>query len=85
MTYSLVQLAAGSYDVVLDGEIVASIMRVKTQQGAIWYAELLEDLPGEKRPQPFQEIEHQFGSLEDICIWLGHPTVTQIRRDPWMS
>jgi hypothetical protein len=39
----------------------------------------------EKRPQPFQEIEHQFGSLEDICVWLGHPTVTQIRRDPWMS
>jgi hypothetical protein len=85
MTYRLIQLAAGSYDVILDGEIVASVVRVKIQQGATWYAELLEELPREKRPQPFQEIEHQFGSLEDICVWLGHPPVTQIRRDSSMT
>jgi hypothetical protein len=30
MTYRLIQLAAGSYDVVLDGEIIASVIRVKT-------------------------------------------------------
>jgi hypothetical protein len=75
MTYSLIQLAPGAYDLLLNGELMGSVVRVKTQQGATWYAELLEDLPRSKRPAPFIEIEHNFSSLEALCEWLGAPEV----------
>jgi hypothetical protein len=40
-----------------------------------WTAELLEDLPRNRRPVPFQKIEHDFPSLDELCAWLGHPPV----------
>ena len=45
MTYQLIQLAPGAYDLLLHDELMGSVVRVKTKQGATWYAELLEDLP----------------------------------------
>lgn len=75
MTYRLIQLAPGAYDLLLHGKLLGSVVRVKTKQGATLYAELLEDLPQDRRPTPFLEIEHDFPSLEALCGWLGDPQV----------
>lgn len=80
MTYHLIQLAPGAYDLLLHDTIVASIVRNGSRQPYTWTAELLEDLPRSKRPSPFREIEHDFPSLDELCAWLGHPTVKTSNR-----
>ena len=71
MPYTLSRLAPGSYDVLLDGAIIASLVRSGDRHNATWTVELLVDLPPEKRPAPFTETEHTFGSLEEAQKWLG--------------
>ena len=71
MTYSLSRLAPGSYDVLLHGEAIASLVRNGLSDNASWTAELLEDHPGGERPAPFTEPEHTFASLEEARQWLG--------------
>lgn len=80
MTYSLIQLAPGAYDLFLHDTIVASVVRSGLRQPYTWTAELLDDLPRSKRPWPFLDIEHNFPSLEELCAWLGHPNVTTNNR-----
>ena len=80
MTYRLIQLAPGAYDLLLDDTIVASVVRNGSRQPYTWTAELLEDLPRSKRPAPFREIEHDFPSLDELCAWLCHPTVKTSNR-----
>lgn len=76
MTYNLIQLAPGAYDLLRSGEIVGSVVRTGTgSKNTSWTAELLEDLPRNKRPAPCKEIEHTFPSLEDLRAWLGDPKV----------
>jgi len=75
MTYKLSRLAAGSYDVLLNGVIIASLVRSGDTDNATWTAELLVDLPPGERPTPFTEVEHAFGSLEEARQWLGHPEI----------
>jgi hypothetical protein len=77
MPYTLVRLAPGSYDVLLNGVIVASLVRSGDTHDATWTAKLLVDLPSDERPAPFTEIEHTFGSLEEAQRWLG--IITAIR------
>ncbi len=69
--YKLSRLAAGSYDVLLHGVIIASLVRSGDTDNATWTAELLVDLPAGERPAPFTEMEHTFGSLEEARQWLG--------------
>jgi hypothetical protein len=71
MTYRLSRLAPGSYDVVLNGVIIASLVRSGATYDATWTAELLVDLPPEEMPTPFTETEHTFDSLEEAQNWLG--------------
>jgi hypothetical protein len=72
MAYTLSRLAPGSYDVLLDGVIVASLVRNgRADRATTWTAELLEDVPSWRRPAPFTESEHAFGSLEEAQTWLG--------------
>jgi hypothetical protein len=71
MSYTLERLAPGSYDVVLDGRVVASLVRSGQTSDATWTAELLEDMPQGQRPAPFTEQEHAFSSLEEARAWLG--------------
>jgi hypothetical protein len=71
MAYALSRLAPGSYDVLLHGVIIASLVRSGETHSATWIAELLLDLPPEERPAPFTEMEHTFGSLEEAQRWLG--------------
>ncbi len=75
MGYRLSRLAPGSYDVLLHGVIIASLVRSGDTDNATWTAELLVDLPPEERPAPFTEMEHTFGSLEEARQWLGHPEI----------
>jgi hypothetical protein len=71
MTYTLLRLAPGSYDVLLDGVIVASLVRSGEKDYTTWTAELLKDVPSWRRPAPFTEPEHSFRSLEEAQKWLG--------------
>ncbi len=77
MAYKLFKLAPGSYDVALNGVIIAGLVRTETPSRHVttWTAELLIDLPAEERPAPFTEQEHQFGSLEEARSWLGDPII----------
>lgn len=75
MTYHLIQLAPGAYDLLLHDTVVASVVRNGSRRPYTWTAELLENLPQSKRPSPFREIEHDFPFLDELCAWLGHPTV----------
>ncbi len=75
MTYTVSRLAPGSYDVLLDGVIVASLVRSGSKDNVTWTAELLTDVPSWKRPAPFTESEHTFSSLEEARQWLGNPEI----------
>jgi hypothetical protein len=80
MTYNLIQLAPGAYDLLLNGEVMGSVVRTGTgSKNTAWTAELLEDLPPRKRPAPFTDVEHQFATLEEACVWLGSPSVKNNR------
>jgi hypothetical protein len=71
MPYTLSRLAPGSYDVLLDGVIIASLVRSGETNRATWTAELLMDVHPRRRPAPFTATEHIFGSLEEAQTWLG--------------
>jgi hypothetical protein len=69
--YHLFKLAPGSYDVILNGVILASLVRAGAGPNVRWTAELLVDLPREEMPRPFADLSHEFASLEEACRWLG--------------
>jgi hypothetical protein len=73
MTYRLSRLAPGSYDVLLNWKVVASLVRSGSISDPTWTAELLEDV--HPRPAPFTELEHTFGSLEEVRQWLGNAEI----------
>jgi hypothetical protein len=68
MTYRLNQLAPGSYDLLLNGEIIGSVVRSGSRGNDItWTAELLLDSPEKQRPKPFIQAEKTFKTLEEVC------------------
>jgi hypothetical protein len=71
MTYRLIQLAPGAYDLLLNGEVMGSVVRNGSLQPYTWTAELLEDVPRSRRPAPFKQVEHDFPTLEKFRAWLG--------------
>ena len=77
MPYTLHRLAAGSYDLLLDGEIVASLVRDISDHGHVrkWQAELLSDTP--PLPAPFTKSVHCFKTLEEAVAWLGDATIAE--------
>jgi hypothetical protein len=75
MTYTLIQLAPGSYDLVLDGAIVGAVVRGGTRIAPVWIAELLSEGQPTQRPDPFTELEHEFASFQELRRWLGNPPV----------
>jgi hypothetical protein len=81
-TYRLVRLAPGSYDVKLEAQIVASLVRDghHGHHAVTWYAELLDEtMP---RPSPFTEPVHQIASFDEAAAWLGNPDVVMLERAP---
>ena len=79
MTYRLIRLAPGSYDLELDGQIVASVVRDgdRGHHAVRWVAELLDETG--PRPEPFSEAVHEFGSFDDVTRWLGQPDLAMPR------
>ena len=75
MVYRLSRLAPGSYDVLLNGVIIASLVRSGETDNATWTAELLLDLRPEERPAPFVDMEHTFSTLEEARQWLGNAEI----------
>jgi hypothetical protein len=73
--YKLIRLAPGSYDVFLDGVVVASLVQARGDR-PVWVAELLLDLPFSERRPPFKRLEHTFTSLDEAQAWLGNAEVT---------
>jgi hypothetical protein len=71
MTYRLTKLAPGSYDVWLNGTIVASLVRSGQTDDARWTVELLDEFEPGEMPTPFTAPEHTFASLEEARVWLG--------------
>lgn len=70
MTYKLSQLAPGSYDVLLDGTVIASLVRSGQTESSTWTVELLEEVLPSDMPMPFTAHEHAFGSLKETWQWL---------------
>ena len=79
-TYRLIRLAPGSYDVEVEGAVVASLVRDGNHghHGVTWYAELLDETG--LRPLPFTEPVHQFASFDEAAAWLGNPDVVMLER-----
>lgn len=73
MAYTVEQLAPGSYDVLLDGVVIASLVRNVHRSGPAdtWSAELLNEMPAIKRPVPFTNQRHVFKSRPAALEWLG--------------
>lgn len=71
MTYILRRLASGSYDLLLEGELVGSVVREVARSGCVqgWRAELMNDAP--PMPIPFTQETHEFKSLRAAVAWLG--------------
>jgi hypothetical protein len=80
LTYKLIRLAPGSYDVFLDGVVVASLVQARDDR-PVWVAELLLDLPIGERPAPFKRLEHTFTSLEEAIAWLRNPEIVETPPD----
>ncbi|KQS69325.1 hypothetical protein ASG32_29500 [Methylobacterium sp. Leaf361] len=75
MTYTVRQLAAGSYDVLLDGAVVASLVREVGRSDAVWgwLVELLDETSPAERPAPFTAQQHAFRIRAEALKWLGIP------------
>ena len=71
MTYTVEQLAPGSYDVLLDGRLVAALVQGIDGQGAGWRIDLLDEMPLSERPLPFTGQIHTFPSQSAALDWLG--------------
>jgi hypothetical protein len=75
-SYKLFKLAAGSYDVALNGVIIAGLVLSETPSRVrTWTVELLLDLPSDERSAPFTDLEHHFGTLEEAQACLGNPAI----------
>ncbi len=74
--YTLARLAAGSYDLELDGEVIGGLVRIRGTP-IRWCAELLTTDTGAPKPPPFDALEHFFPTFEDALQWLGNPKVRQ--------
>lgn len=73
MTYTVEQLAPGSYDVLRDGAVVAALVRNVHRSGPsdTWQVELLDEMPPAERPAPFMAQRHVFMSRPAALEWLG--------------
>ena len=73
MIYTVEQLAPGSYDVLLDGVVMAGLVRSVHRGGPsdTWQVELLDEMPETERPAPFSNQRHIFKSRPAALEWLG--------------
>lgn len=79
MTYTLHQLAVGSYDLAYDGIIIGSVVQDVAPESASrgWRAVLLDELTPDQWPSPFRGIEPPFRSLEAAMAWLDGAAIVE--------
>jgi hypothetical protein len=83
VTYTVVKLAPGSYDVLLDGNLVASLTRDIDGLDDEWRIDLLAEPPPSECPPPFERQSHTFSSYQAALDWLGvYREVTPRRSAP---
>ncbi|KQS69323.1 hypothetical protein ASG32_29490 [Methylobacterium sp. Leaf361] len=72
MTYTVEELAPGSYDVLLDGIVIAALVRGISRSGPsdMWQIELLDEMPAAQRPAPFTSQWRTFESRPAALAWL---------------
>ena len=70
MPYTLQRLAPGSFDLILNGEVVGSLVRDVSKDGyeGDWMAEPLAE--GPPFPAPFTSEAHRFRTLSAAAEWL---------------
>ncbi|MGX9984635.1 hypothetical protein [Methylobacterium fujisawaense] len=73
MAYTVEQLAPGSYDVLLDGVVIAALVRIvpRSRPSDTWQIELLDEMLPAARPGPFTSQWHTFRSRAAALEWLG--------------
>ncbi|WP_456684894.1 hypothetical protein [Bradyrhizobium sp. P5_C11_2] len=73
MTYTVEELAPGSYDVLLDGIVIAALVRGISRSGPsdMWQIELLDEMAAAQRPAPFTSQWRTFESRPAALAWLG--------------
>jgi len=73
VTYTVEQLAPGSFDVLLDGVVVAALVRIvaRNEPSDTWQIELLHEMPPAERPEPFTSQWQTFKSRAAALEWLG--------------
>jgi hypothetical protein len=69
--YTVVKLAYGSYDVLLDGIVIASLTRDIDVSEEGWRIDLLVDTPPSDCPLPFDGQSRTFSSYQAALDWLG--------------
>ncbi|MCJ2084880.1 hypothetical protein MKK88_02580 [Methylobacterium sp. E-005] len=84
MTYAVEQLTPGSYDVLLDGHLVASLVREVDRSEAVrgWLIELLDETPPPQRPAPFTAQSHAFETRAAALAWLGIRDAAEVADRP---
>ena len=72
MTYVLHRLAAGNYDLILDGVVIGSDVRGGTSKSKppTWRAEFADE-NGEGWPELLTATEHEFVSPDEVADWPG--------------
>jgi len=79
--YQLLQLASGSYDLVLGNVIIGSVVRCGSRSKTVtWIVELLDESLEAPPPSPFTAVEAEFATLEEVCRWLGGAPVRPLRK-----
>jgi hypothetical protein len=73
MTYRLVQLAHGAYDVQWNGEPIAVLVSVSV---GVWWVETWDTHKTFR--QPFTQARHAFTSFDEARRWLGIPQVVMM-------
>ncbi len=63
MTYTVEQLAPGSYDVLLNASLIAALVRDADSGGSDdeWRIDLLDEVPASERPSPLYRSATPFG------------------------
>ncbi len=69
--YTVKELAPGSFDVLLDGSLVAALTRGIDGLGDGWRIDLLSETPQSVYPPPFEAQSHVFVSQRAALDWLG--------------
>ncbi|QRM32307.1 hypothetical protein [Microvirga sp. VF16] len=78
--YHLLQLAPGSYDLLLKDDIIGSVVRCGSRhKSTTWIVELLDDRPAAPHPSPFTAAEQEFKTLDEVCRWLGGTPIRPLR------